>query len=312
MKATIKLLMATVFMAAMVMAASCSKGNNDGDGNGGNGNGGGNNGNEQLAAAFDENGASYALFSVSPTKKVRFSRGNLQYQASTNTWRFAENQLEYMVGGNENPSETSDQWIDIFSWGTSGWNSGANLYQPWSTSNNSLNFRPGGSNTSNLTDEYAQADWGVHNPIQNGGNQAGMWRTLTEEEVRYLRFNRNDAVKKCSHAMVNNHFVFIILPDDWTAPSGINFRPMDETNTYTLDEWKKMEAAGAILFPPSERRRSSNNQFNPIDTSGGITQGFIGFWTSTRDDERHAWAFCTGMGGFSLCDGIPVRLVKDA
>ena len=31
------------------------------------------------------------LFSVSSTKKVYFSQGNLQYQASTNTWRFAEN-----------------------------------------------------------------------------------------------------------------------------------------------------------------------------------------------------------------------------
>ena len=34
---------------------------------------------------FDEKGASYAYFSVSPSKVVFFSRGNLQYQASTNT-----------------------------------------------------------------------------------------------------------------------------------------------------------------------------------------------------------------------------------
>lgn len=30
------------------------------------------------------------LFSVSATKQVRFAKGNLQYRASTNTWRFAE------------------------------------------------------------------------------------------------------------------------------------------------------------------------------------------------------------------------------
>lgn len=34
-----------------------------------------------------------ALFSVSSTQKVYFSKGNLQYQASTKTWRFAENQI---------------------------------------------------------------------------------------------------------------------------------------------------------------------------------------------------------------------------
>ena len=48
-------------------------------------------------------GALPGLFSVSDNKKVSFSKGNLQYQASTNTWRFAEQQ--YLYG-------------DLFGWGT--------------------------------------------------------------------------------------------------------------------------------------------------------------------------------------------------
>ena len=32
-------------------------------------------------------------FSVSDSKKVTFSKGNLQYTQSTNTWSFAENQI---------------------------------------------------------------------------------------------------------------------------------------------------------------------------------------------------------------------------
>ena len=35
-------------------------------------------------------------FSVSATKKVYFSQGNLQYQASTKTWWFAERQYDYI------------------------------------------------------------------------------------------------------------------------------------------------------------------------------------------------------------------------
>ena len=35
---------------------------------------------------------SYAFPVSSSGKKVYFSKGNLQYQASTDTWRFAENQ----------------------------------------------------------------------------------------------------------------------------------------------------------------------------------------------------------------------------
>ena len=45
-------------------------------------------------------GAINGLFSVSENSQVYFSQGNLQYQASTHTWRFAENQWDY-VGNNE-------------------------------------------------------------------------------------------------------------------------------------------------------------------------------------------------------------------
>ena len=73
-------------------------------------------------------------FSVSAVKKVRFSQGNLQYCASSNIWRFAESQWDYV--GSQNPlhgnpcgtvtgsdngniSQTYNGWIDLFGWGTS-------------------------------------------------------------------------------------------------------------------------------------------------------------------------------------------------
>ena len=65
-------------------------------------------------------------FSVSNSTKVMFSKGNLQYQASPATWRFAENQWDY-VGNNDNNnsmSATSGNWIDLFGWGT--WGSNGN------------------------------------------------------------------------------------------------------------------------------------------------------------------------------------------
>ena len=39
-------------------------------------------------------GAVNGMFSVSESHRVYFSKGNLQYQASSNTWRFAENQWD--------------------------------------------------------------------------------------------------------------------------------------------------------------------------------------------------------------------------
>ena len=66
--------------------------------------------------------------------KVYLSQGNLQYKASSNTWRFAPNQWDYVGGttsegifwgnvsgsSNNNISPTYSGWIDLFGWGTNG------------------------------------------------------------------------------------------------------------------------------------------------------------------------------------------------
>ncbi|MBO4306816.1 MAG: hypothetical protein J5848_00690, partial [Bacteroidales bacterium] len=116
---------------------------------------------------FDNNGASNATFSVSATETIQFSRGNLQYQASTGTWRFAESQLNFVGDANSNISSNNSGWIDLFGWGTSGWNNGAEEYMPYSSSPNFQHYL----RNVDLTGSYAEADWGWHNAISNGGNQ---------------------------------------------------------------------------------------------------------------------------------------------
>ena len=44
--------------------------------------------------------AASTVFAVSDTSYVHFSRGNLQYQPSTDTWRFADRQYDYVGDGN--------------------------------------------------------------------------------------------------------------------------------------------------------------------------------------------------------------------
>lgn len=76
-------------------------------------------------------------------KQVYFSQGNLQYQASTKNWRFAENQYDMIGEDNDAISSTNEGWIDLFGWGTSGYDNTANdpfavNYQPWATSADKL------------------------------------------------------------------------------------------------------------------------------------------------------------------------------
>ena len=209
-------------------------------------------------------------FSVSATLQVRFSQGNLQYQASTNTWRFAEHQYDYVgaqarnysagnVSGsnNLNISPTYSGWIDLFGWGTSGWNSGAVCYQPWSASLTSSDYL----SANGLTGAYAEADWAWHNAISNGGNTVHQWRTLTATEWNYLLCIRNEATSKHGFGFINGVLGLIILPDNWTLPLGCSFESAAiaeygnwTNNSYTLAEWAQMEIAGAVFLPAAGRR----------------------------------------------------------
>ena len=205
-------------------------------------------------------GAIGGLFSVSATQQVCFSQGNLQYQASTNTWRFAEHQYDRIGGANSNISDFYSGWIDLFGWGTSGWNSGAVCYQPWSISRTNSDYFPGGSNANGLTGEYADADWACHNAISNGGNVANRWRTLTQAEWDYLLNGRDYASEKWATGNINGVGGMIILPDSWTLPSEgectFTYGGGNDWshNSYNLEQWAQMEAAGAVFLPLTGKR----------------------------------------------------------
>ena len=278
-----------------------------------------------------ENGAIKAAFSISANNQVYFSQGNLQYQATTNTWRFAEHQWDFIgthsvttddpryggtVEGSDNlmVSPIYNGWIDLFCWGTSGWYSGANQYKPWaSCRNNPKDFNVGGTICNSLTGAYAKADWGYYNAISNGGNSARMWRTLTKAELTYLIKERPNASKLRDEATVNEVNGIVILPDNWITPSNITFNPDYgyDKNTYTVSEWARMEANGAVFLPSSADRDHGVRE--TVDKYGI-------YWLSTRDgryDFGNSYAFYFDRNHiydcYSIfrCLGAAVRVVQD-
>ena len=268
---------------------------------------------------FDQNGASNAVFSVAEGRTVHFSSGNLQYQASTDTWRFAEHQYDYVGSTNSNISLSNSDWIDLFGWGTSGWNSGANAYQPWATSTNYWDYYPGSSYTYDLTGTYANADWGVYSAISNGGNQTGMWRTLTKDEWSYLLNSRaastvsGVANARYAKAVVNGTNGVVVFPDNFTMPSGMSYPSDINTssapfnNTYTESQWNQMEDAGCIFFPAAGYRDG---------TEVGSVGAYGGYWSSTYDDGFDAYIMDFNVDGLYVYGnrrnyGRSVRLVRD-
>ena len=233
-------------------------------------------------------GALSGEFSVSADTKVYFSKGNLQYQASTKTWRFAEHQYDIIGEDNKNISDTYDGWIDLFGWGT-----GSN---PTLTSSNSADY---GTFT----------DWEV-NKISNGGNTANQWRTLTTDEWVYLYSGRTNAANLRSQATVNNVHGCIFLPDNWSLPSGVSFTADANnwtSNTYFASDWVKLEQAGAVFLPAAGYR---DGTFVYDVGSGGS------YWSSTPDDTSYAYGldFYSGniypQSSSSRVCGQSVRLVR--
>ena len=199
---------------------------------------------DQISFTTNEHGPLPGVFSVSSTKQVRFSCGNLQYKASTNTWRFAENQWDYVGENNSVRSASYDGWIDSYGWGTSGYN---NKY-PYMSSDNANAYAFG--DWTDITG--TMYDWGLYCSISNGGTP-GSWFTLSYDEFKYLLETRSRASSLQAFATVNNVLGLILLPDNWVLPSGMTFTSQgtaaNVSNTYTVSQWKVMEAAGAVFLP---------------------------------------------------------------
>lgn len=251
--------------------------------------------------------------------QVIFSKGNLQYQASTNTWRFAENQYDYIGNavGNTSPSASQMAWIDYFNWGTSGYNHGATCYQPWSTSTSRGNYYAYGSSSKNLYDAKddgsmrGQADWG-YNAISNGGNTENSgWRTLTKEEWAYIITSRTDSYKYAKGTIHSTNGM-ILFPDGFTPPSGISISNANTAgagySSYSDTDWSALEAVGCVFLPATGLRYGTT-----VMESGTVGN----YWSSTYMNGDRVYNIRFDGSSLKLendgdrQNGFPVRLVKN-
>ena len=257
-------------------------------------------------------GALPGIFSVSATKKVNFSQGNLQYRPRIKTWRFAVNQYDIAGSDNNNVFMQAycSSWVDLFGYGTSGWDGGAGRYMPYETTTNNTEYTEA-TDGNDLVDFYANADWGFYNPIINGGNQTALWRTLTYSEWTYLLTQRPNAGQLQGMATVESTPGYIILPDDWTCPAGIVFVNTSSSytiNVYNATSWAIMEAAGAVFLPAAGIRVSS--------ATSDI--GIIGnYWTASHVNGTTGYSFHIEanqnvmQNTMTYSTGCSVRLVRD-
>ena len=324
MKTFRKTLAVILLAAAVVFAAGCTK--PEDPNNGGNNNGGGNNGGgDTPQGPTVPTGAVGGVFTVNEHGgKVYFSRGNLQWSATNGgatatthavadggtapgTWRFGEpwdfvggKVLDYFggehignVAGSDNSqaSSTYTGWLDLFNWGTSGWEGGVEAYYPYSMIGDPSPhtwawqwYVLGGDEKNGMTGQYAYADWGVYNAISNGGNQPGLWRTLTDEEWEYVIGGREGS--RWCPATVNGVKGIILIPDGWDNTAytleRINAWSSASSNTINQSTWERTCEPAGLVFLPNTAQRSNFSYGGGVYEFGlELKDGYGMYWSSS-------------------------------
>lgn len=354
--------MRKIFLFAFALAvgalaftlSGCSLPANEPENPSGGSGGGGSGGNSSSSVAV--NGCLPGKFSVSPSHKVSFSQGNLVYQASGNRFRFQNKQYQ-IVGGqywgnifhdgirccNEFAAKDYEGWIDLFGWGTAN--------QPWLRGDAAFA-------------QYTFHEWGDKS-IENGGG-SNAWRTLSASEWQYMLKERPNATYKVGmcvmkEALYSNiylerneltedfedHDALMLIPDDWTCPSGITFVPIGaqgdwiwmnsnaewdihgmgwwskesydaDLNVYTISQINKLEASGVVFLPATGSVK--------YDGSYSYSSDMGNYWSCNdhydpmNPDAKGAYAMCfkclypTTIAPAESCGvaaGYAIRLVKD-
>lgn len=274
------------------------------------------------------------LFTINARKKkVFFSKGNLQWSydngathavngggTAAGTWRFALHQYDTIgrASNNNTMSSTSNDWIDLFGWGTSGYDGKS----PYMIGVPDRYYGISGLNNIAGTNY----DWGEYNAISNGGNLPGIWRVMSGNEGEWLyvmktRTNStlglpagdNSTSARFTKSIVCNVCGVILFPDGYLHPSDVGVSGSPSYNVSGADyssfvvssvmDWERMEASGAVFLPAAGYRD---------ETTVDRVNSLMYYWTSSNYSVSEAYYMnYSSSSREARSRGCSVRLVQD-
>ena len=263
-------------------------------------------------------------FSVSATKKVYFSNGNLWYKVSDNTWHFENEQYGYHTTPNIGSTYAPSGFVVTSS-------DGYGL----------LDWSVGATNNYGVTHRMAEGpfvDWG-HHPIIGGDGTtvypAGTWYTLTVEEWAWLvvgggrdvpgytfptptnRWPRQRAFCEVDFGSSVKRKGLVLMPDDYTG----DIRSYENNGSMSNSKWIELQQAGAVFLPAVGMGGSADGGYSYESYS---FNNYCFYWSATPQDaevaaQRGAWDMCITKGEWEGCPNgsspgqlHAVRLVRDA
>ena len=267
-----------------------------------------------------------AYFSVSSNTHIVFSPGNLQWSATgggstptthtvagggtaAGTWRFAPNQWDVIGVANCLISPSYSGWIDLFGWGTSGYDN----KHPYMTSDTVSDYP-------NHSISKSSYDWGYYNTIYNPKTATtdthGIWYVPSNSEWNYILNTRNTTSGiRYAQAFVNGVPGLILLPDNWdttafTLSNTNNINATYSNNIISLANWILLENNGCVFLPAAGVRHVSSIQY--VGSSGAYWTGsFYSSGNYMRQAYMLSFSQTLSLSYYGyLNDAYSVRLVK--
>lgn len=245
-------------------------------------------------------------FSVSSSKKVHFSKGNLmatKNSGSGYSWGFAANQYDLIgakAGNTTILSQAAGSIVDLFCWSTPKTSYGICINTAYQCGGDFL-------------------EWGANI------DDKGTWRTLSRTEWQYLLGNSTVRANKVGSATVGGFHGIIILPDSFTDPMRNNgseaFVPHSDVqawsaNVYSRIDWEAMQTAGAVFLPATGWRAQDIYDSNKTEVQN---VGVVGWYWSSTTYITEYYAYCVDFRESKISDeyylrsyGCAVRLVTDS
>lgn len=246
---------------------------------------------------------------------VAFAPGNLQYRAFDGKWRFAEHQYDIIRSGlgNTTPTNqraTQEHWIDLFNYGSTGYENGQVAYQPWNSDTNQNNFYNGDTigTSADFSYPYNQQE-GTNFRTLTGG-------TTTTSQGEWYYIIKVRVGERYAFATVNGIEGLILIPDNTVSGlSNVNVRAAMSGNIISGTDFDNQYEPNGFVFLPCGGEREGINVVNAASPIVGYYHASTQRHVSGQEWRSYYINFGSdrdvALAHWRKSEGLNVRLVID-
>lgn len=257
----------------------------------------------------DPNDYNPGIYSISPTDKVNFAKGNLVFDVTT--------------AGNDGHNYT---WtFNTTQYGTAGYTLVMNGNHPSSGVSEFCKMSVNNGVFPNNNGLYSGAtyyDWGNYINLMTETTDDDKWFTLARDEWDYLLYERGVSYARFAKVTINGAKGLLLFPDEFlwpddniSEPASLNDATANYPTEYSVADFGALEDAGCVFL-------RANGYYDHSNHAQHHNADFGYYWTNdfNRDNQTHSYLYFDNssmsprsdntalQAGYALC----IRVVRRA